>query len=165
MTYSELLTLDKQIPTISQGLTKLTLSKTAQPKREANSESTVDTTTPRNLDSKLPSDHHTRTPSTHAAKGPADQIAIVSGNHATTTRDLVRRIRQAVHRIGKEAATYRFTRDEKVGLMEIVYQQGKLGIRTSENEIVRVAVNWLLQNHRIQGEGSMLSLVLEALRA
>jgi hypothetical protein len=73
-------------------------------------------------------------------------------------------IRHAVHRVGKDAATYRFTREEKDGLMEVIYQQSRAGIRTSENEVVRIAVNWMLQNHRAEGEGSVLSLVIKTLR-
>ena len=165
MTYSELLRLDKQMPPLSQLPIKAKTTLASRPGQTELHTPTADTTTPCDHDTTTQTNHHPRTPSTHGTKEPANQPSTVSGNHATTTRDLVRRIRQAVHRIGKEAATYRFTRDEKIGLMEIVYQQGKVGIRTSENEIVRVGVNWLLQNHRMQGEGSILSLVLEALRA
>lgn len=165
MTYSELLRLDKQMPPISQQPIKAKTVQASRLKQTALPTPTADTTTPCNHATTTPTNYPSRTPSTHTTKEPANQSTTISGNHATTIRDTVRRIRQAVHHIGKETATYRFTRDEKVGLMEIVYQQGKVGIRTSENEIVRIGLNWLLQNHRMQGEGSMLSLVLEALRA
>lgn len=88
----------------------------------------------------------------------------MSGSHAPTTRELVRQIRKAVHRIGKEGATYRFTHEEKAGLMEVVYQRGRAGIRTSENEVVRIGVNWLLLDHSAQGERSVLARALKALR-
>ncbi len=44
-------------------------------------------------------------------------------------------IRKAVRQQGKEAATYRFTRDEKKALAEVVYACRNKDIRTSENEI------------------------------
>jgi hypothetical protein len=75
------------------------------------------------------------------------------------------RIRTAVRRLGKEAATHRFTVEEKRALGEIVYRYGRRGWRTSENEVVRVAVNWLLADHRERGERSLLHRVLAALRA
>lgn len=74
-------------------------------------------------------------------------------------------LRQAVRRIGKEAATYRFTREEKERLTEIIYRQNRAGVRTCGNEIVRIGVNWLLQDHRARGDASLLSLALKALHA
>jgi hypothetical protein len=74
-------------------------------------------------------------------------------------------LRLAVRRIGKEAATYRFTREEKERLAEIIYRQSRAGVRTCENEIVRIGVNWLLQDHRARGDASLLSLALKALHA
>ncbi|MHB1356699.1 MAG: hypothetical protein ACYCZF_12080 [Anaerolineae bacterium] len=126
---------------------------------------TDDTTIPYNHDTTTPIDQQPSNPSNHTTKVTANQPATIVDNQTTKTRDMVRLIRGCVHHIGKETATSRFTRDEKDGLLEIVYQQGKVGIRTSENEIVRIGLNWLLHNHRLQGEGSMLSLVLAALRA
>ena len=80
------------------------------------------------------------------------------------TPALLRQLRQAVHRLGKEAATYRFTREEKDGLAEVIYQQSKAGIKACENEIVRIGVNWLLQDYRAKGEKSLVALTLRALR-
>ena len=78
---------------------------------------------------------------------------------------MVRRLRQAVRRIGKEAATHRFTAQEKADLAQIIYEQRRQGVKTCENEIVRIAVNWLIAEHRA-GEGqSVLTQALKALRA
>jgi hypothetical protein len=74
-------------------------------------------------------------------------------------------LRQAVRRIGKEAATYRFTSEEKEGLAEIIYRQNRAGVRTCENEIVRIGVNWLIQDHLARGNASLLSRALKALHA
>ena len=173
MTYSELLRLDKQMPPFVQQSIKSKPKLSSDLSESENHRVTKNTTIPCNHDTVTPSNHDTTIPihqypsnsSTHTTKVTANQPATVFDNHATKTRTMVHQIRGCVHRIGKETATYRFTRDEKVGLVEIVYQQGKVGVRTSENEIVRIGLNWLLQNHHMQGEGSMLSLVLEALRA
>ncbi|MHB1459576.1 MAG: hypothetical protein ACYC0V_21915 [Armatimonadota bacterium] len=149
----------------SKLLSSLSKSENGRVTEDATIPCNHDTMTPSNHDTKIPIRQQPKNPSTHTTKVTANQPAIVADNRATKTRDMVHSIRGAVHHAGKETATYRLTRDEKDGLLEIVYQQGKVGIRTSENEIVRIGLNWLLQNHRRQGEGSMLSLVLEALRA
>lgn len=79
------------------------------------------------------------------------------------TPRLVRRLRKRVRPLGKEAATYRFTRAEKEGLAELVYSYGRRGCRTSENELVRIGLNWLLADHALRGEESVLHRTLKAL--
>lgn len=76
---------------------------------------------------------------------------------------MVQRLRKAVKQLGKEAATYRFTEEEKEALADVVYRYGRQKYRTSENEIVRIGINWLLEEHRAKGEESVLHQVLEAL--
>lgn len=83
--------------------------------------------------------------------------------HDTTTPSVVELVRKAVKRVGKEAATYRFTPDEKQHLADIVYTYGRQGYRTSENEITRIAVNWLLWDYQERGAQSVLARLLEAL--
>ena len=70
-------------------------------------------------------------------------------------------IRKAVKQLGKETTFCRFTQDEKNGLGDIVYTYKRNGIRTSENEIVRIAVNWLIENYRTDGPNSVLAQVLD----
>jgi hypothetical protein len=72
-------------------------------------------------------------------------------------------IRRAVKRLGKEAATYRFTVEEKKALSDIVYTYKDRGIRTSENEITRIAINCLVDDYRANGNNSTLAQVLELL--
>ena len=74
-------------------------------------------------------------------------------------------IRKAVKEFGKEAATHRFTTDEKRLIADLVYTYNRQGIRTSENEITRIAVNFILQDHQENGESCILNLVLQALHA
>jgi hypothetical protein len=72
-------------------------------------------------------------------------------------------IRKAVKQLGKEAATYRFTQEEKKALADIVYTYKGQGIRTSENEITRIAINYLVENYKQDGENSILARVIERL--
>ncbi len=78
-------------------------------------------------------------------------------------QDTIEIIRKAVKELGKEAATYRFTQEEKRMLSDIVYSYKGRGIRTSENEITRIAINALVEDYRQNGENSTLARVLERL--
>ena len=89
---------------------------------------------------------------------------MVSRHRGTTTPSLVRQLRKTVKVLGKEAATHRFTREEKDHLADIVYTYGRQGFRTSENEVVRIGVNWLLVEYGANGKGSVLHRVLRALK-
>src|SRR4051794_25454102 len=51
------------------------------------------------------------------------------------TPEVLQTVRRAVKQLGKEAAIYRFTQDEKKALREIVYTYRERGVKTSENEI------------------------------
>ena len=81
--------------------------------------------------------------------------------HDTT----VETIRRAVKALGKEAATHRFTATEKETIAEIVYACKRQGLRTTENEITRVAVNFIVQDYQANGKESLLVRVLLALNA
>lgn len=72
-------------------------------------------------------------------------------------------IRKAVREIGKEAATHRFTLEEKKAIREVVFTYENRGILTSENEITRIAVNYVLNDYKENGENSLLGKVLKAL--
>jgi hypothetical protein len=88
-------------------------------------------------------------------------------NHATTVAphhdELIELLRGAVRHLGKETATYRLRPQEKKALSDIVYTYKGRGIRTSENEVVRIGVNWLVEDYRQHGAASVLALVLERL--
>jgi hypothetical protein len=96
-------------------------------------------------------------------------VAIVSPPETTSAEldydQLVEGIRKAVKRLGKEATFCRFTQEEKNILGDIVYTYKRNGIRTSENEIIRIAVNWLIENYRADGRNSVLAQVLDKLNA
>ncbi|MBI3734106.1 MAG: hypothetical protein HY259_11735 [Chloroflexi bacterium] len=78
---------------------------------------------------------------------------------------LINEIRKTVKTVGKEVSFVRLTSPEKHRLMDIVYSYKRQGIRTSENEINRIAVNFLLEDYQANGGASVLARVIEALLA
>lgn len=104
-----------------------------------------DITTPRYHDTMLPSNRDTTAPHTED--------------------DMIEIVRKAVKQIGKEAATYRYTLEEKQMLTDIKYTYKRRGIITSENEITRIATNYFVEDYRKNGENSMLAKVLNRLNS
>jgi hypothetical protein len=117
---------------------------TKPPKKKASSPA-HDTTTPRHHDTTLPSNHDTTLPSEDS--------------------DIFEVVRKSVKQIGKEAATHRFTLDEKNLLADIEYTYKRQGIRTSENEITRIAINYFTEDYRKHGEQSLLANILKRLNS
>lgn len=78
---------------------------------------------------------------------------------------LIEIVRKAVKDFGKEAATYRFTQEEKKILADIVYQYKGQGTKTSENQLTRIAVNFLAEDYKENGANSILARVIERLNA
>lgn len=76
---------------------------------------------------------------------------------------VLEQIRKVVKQVGKEAATFRLTQAEKQQMADIVYTYKRRGYRTTDNELARIAINWLLLNYQEQGEQSVLASVLELL--
>jgi len=98
---------------------------------------------------------------------PRNHDTVVSSNQDTMTPmlsdDTIEIVRKALKKFGKEAATYRFTPEEKKKLSDIIYHYKGLGIRTSENEIARIAINFIFEDHKLNGKHSILKRVLSAL--
>lgn len=72
-------------------------------------------------------------------------------------------LRKAVRYSGKEAFFGRFTPEEKGMLKEIAYTYQRIGIKTTENEIARVAVNLIVADYKLNKENSLLGRVLKSL--
>jgi hypothetical protein len=104
-------------------------------------------------DTMIPRHHDTTTPSNHDTMIPRNE------------RDIFEAIRKSVKQIGKEAATHRFTLDEKNLLADIEYTYKRQGIRTSENEITRIAINYFIEEYRENGEESLLAKILKRLKS
>lgn len=104
-----------------------------------------------------------------------DNKSMVSRYHDTTPprhRDtttprvhgvVIELVRKAVKEFGKEAATHRFTEAEKKEIADLIYTYRNRGIKTSENEITRIAVNFVMEDYKANGENSVLHKILEAL--
>jgi hypothetical protein len=69
-------------------------------------------------------------------------------------------IRATVRQVGRETASYRFADQEKLALAEMISAYRRKGIRTSENELVRIGLNWLLADYKRRGQASVLAQVL-----
>ena len=104
-------------------------------------------------------------PSTHDTTPPLNQSTVVPRHHDTTVSPLVETVRKAVREPGKEAATHRFRVVEKRAIAAIVYTYASNGIRTSENEVARIAINWILCDYEENGEQSLLHKTLSALNS
>jgi hypothetical protein len=98
-------------------------------------------------------------PTKHDAMPPRNHDTTVSRYHDT----VVEAVRKAVKEFGKEAATHRFTEQEKRVIADIIYMYKQQDIRTNENEITRIAVNFIIQDYKEFGENSILDRVLKAL--
>ncbi len=106
-----------------------------------------------NRDTVIPRHHATMQPRSHDTT-PYDQEASIE-----------EKVRKAVKQVGKEAATHRFTLEEKNMLADIEYSYRRQGIRTSENEITRIAINYFVEEYRKNGENSVLAKVLKRLNS
>jgi len=100
---------------------------------------------------------------------PRHHDTTVSRYHNTTTpeqdSDIFEVVRKAVKQLGKEAATHRFTLTEKNLLADIEYTYKRKGIRTSENEITRISINYIIEDYRKNGEESILAKILKRLNS
>lgn len=119
------------------------------PKANTTRKSNRDTATPRN--------HDTTTSTT------------VPFNQETMTRSdqgaMVDTIRKAVRVVGKEAATLRLSADEKTRLADIIYTYKRQGKRTSETELIRIALNFILEDYQENGSNGVLAQAVEALNS
>jgi hypothetical protein len=92
--------------------------------------------------------------------GAEDAAALPSVDAAT-----VETIRQVIKVPGREVSYLRLTPEEKADLSDIVYTYKRQGQKTSETEINRIALNYLLLDYREHGQQSVLARVLAALLA
>jgi hypothetical protein len=85
--------------------------------------------------------------------------SMLASYHASMLAD----IRKAVKQMGKEVSFVRLTVEEKQRLADIVYSFKRQGTKTSENELLRIALNFLLNDYEHYGKESILVKTLEAL--
>lgn len=102
----------------------------------------------------------------HQEKKPQNESMQPLHHDTTVSRhqeDIIETIRKSVKQLGKEAATYRFTQEEKKSLADMIYTFKSQGTRTSENEITRIALHNLIEDYEANGEESVLIKVLKRL--
>ncbi len=99
-----------------------------------------------------------RSKSVKQTKKPRYHDTVIPRHH-----DTIEIIRKAVKDYGKEAATHRFTLDEKKAIAELIFNFNGRDIKTSENEITRIAVNFVIQDYKENGNKSILAMALNAL--
>ena len=108
-----------------------------------------------------------RKPKEQKSEQPGNHDIVVPRVHDTTTPRvhgvMVELVRKAVKDFGKEAATHRFTQTEKREVGDLIYTYKNLGIKTSENEITRIAVNFIFEDYKENGENSVLHNILVVL--
>jgi len=107
----------------------------------------------------IPSNHDTVIPRHHDTMPASNQESMQPQIHGVVI-DL---IRKAVKEVGKEAATHRFTITEKKELADLIYTYKNRGIKTTENEIARISVNFIVEDYKVNGENSVLHKLLKAL--
>jgi hypothetical protein len=108
-------------------------------------------------DTTIPRHHDTAV----SSMPPRNQDTVI----APAEDDILDVVRKAVRQIGKEAATHRFTLDEKNSLAEIEYIYRRQGIGTSENEITRIAINYFIEDYRQHGDSSLLAKIIKRLNS
>ena len=69
---------------------------------------------------------------------------------------MVEFIRKAVKDAGKESATYRFTPGGKKSPLELTFTYKVSGFKTSENELTRIAINFVLEDYKQNGRNRFL---------
>jgi len=90
------------------------------------------------------------------AKQASHQVTTVSHTHDT----VISAITESILHVGKEAATYRLTLNEKRKLAEIIYTLKMKNMRVTENEIIRIALNFLLCDYSMNKTNSILKRVI-----
>lgn len=101
------------------------------------------------------------TPQTSATSKRASTLASTLAQES----DTVDAIRKIVKVPGKEVSFTRLTPEEKAQITDIVYAYKRQGQKTTENEINRIALNYLLHDYNEHGKESVLARVLAALLA
>ncbi len=100
------------------------------------------------------------------ASQPARQHAsVLASTLASVPDETIDTIRRAVKVPGREVSFVRLTSEEKAQLADIVYTYKRQGKKTTENEINRIAVNYMVQDYKANGEQSVLARVIAALLA
>lgn len=99
----------------------------------------------------------------------SSHASIHASTLASIQDDIVETIRKTVKQVGKDTLFVRLTPGEKHQVASVVYALNEMyrgeSRKTSENEIGRIAVNFILEDYKANGKESILAKVLAALNA
>jgi len=84
---------------------------------------------------------------------------------ASVEVETIEAIRKVVKTLGRDVSFVRLTPEEKAEVSDIVYTYKRQGQKTTENQINRIAINYLLHDYHEHGEQSVLARVLASLLA
>ena len=92
-----------------------------------------------------------------------------ASKHVSKPDDLIETVRKTVKQVGKEQLFVRLTPAEKDQLRAAVHTLNEVyrraGRKTSENEVSRIAIKYLLEDYRRHGDASILAITQAALHA
>ena len=135
--------------------TRLSEQPTEQPSQPPHDQEKHEQPTPpsKQEDTTIPRYHDTSKPRNHDTTAPSSE------------HELLEEVRKAVKQVGKEAATQRLTLEEKQLIADIEYTYQRQGIRTSGNEIMRIATNYIIRDYLKNGENSVLAKIIKQLNS
>ncbi len=112
-----------------------------------------------------PSRRHATAASNGAKNSASTSASTLARTSASASAQTIDAIRKVVKTPGREVSFVRLTAEEKAQLGDLVYAFKRQGQKTTENEINRIALNYLLHDFHEHGERSVLARVLAALLA
>jgi len=124
----------------------------------------------------VPSKQETKATTEQEPKKPSSSDVTTSSSHESSTSrrhedptpvddDYIEYIRKSVKQVGTKNSSHRLTQDEKDAITDIIYALKKKGLNTNENEIARIAINYLAADFRKNKQASLLVQVLERLNS
>ena len=87
---------------------------------------------------------------------PRNHDTVVSSNHDT----IISSINEGIQEIGRVAATYRLTKWEKEHLQDLIYHFRKESVKVSENSLIRISINYIINDHEVSKKRSIISRIL-----
>jgi hypothetical protein len=157
--YDQLQTISTQSPTPKE-ISKPKERKPVEVKKETKSKQSTNLDKSNQVDKPKLADDNVMNASMHASNNARKQ----ANNQPLINETIIETIRKAVKEVGKDSATYRFTSEEKRALLELSFSFKMQGYKTSENELTRIAINFLLEDQKQHGQNSVLQRVLDALK-
>ena len=104
-------------------------------------------------------------PATKVSTQASAPASVLASSLANDGSEEIQAIRRVVKTPGREVSFVRLSPEEKGQLADVVHTFKRQGVKTTETEINRIAINFLLADYRANGEQSVLAKVLAALQA